>query len=621
MSEERLNAMEFEYKAEMKQLLKIIVNSLYTNQEIFIRELVSNSSDALNKARFRRLTDEEMHQPELDLKIDINVDKEEEIFSIEDTGIGMTKEDLISQIGTVASSGTLEFLKKVKEEQKTLDGSMIGQFGVGFYSVFMVTDKVTIETRHADKNEKAWKWVSSGEDKFTIEESDRKDRGTKIYFKLKDEFKEYYEPENVKQILKKYSNFVDFPLYVNGEKVNVVTAIWHRNKEDIKEEDLNEFYKFITNDHQEPLDHLHLSLEGIPNFKALLFIPQSAPPFLFRDFTETSLQLYSNKIFIQDDCKELLPDYLKFVRGIVDTEDISLNISRETTQHSPVIAKIRRVLTGKILSWLESIAKDDEAKYMKFYKNFGPIFKTGVNTDFENKKRILELLRFESSALKSDEWTSLKDYVSRMNDDQKEIYYVSGEHRDIVERNPNLEFFKNKGIEVLLLTDPTDIFTVPYIMEYDGKNLKSIDKADIDVSKDEESSDSLSEDMSKSLIDVFKETLGDKVEDVKSSKRLVKSPVTLVVGAQGMDPQMEKMMQMLDQNYQTSRKILEVNMSHPIIKNLAKRYIADSADPMLRKSIMQLYDSALLLEGYLKKPSDFVERMNEFMEKATKVEK
>jgi molecular chaperone HtpG len=619
MNDQKHNATEFEYKAEMKQLLKLIVNSLYTNQEIFIRELVSNASDALNKARFRRLTDADMYQPEKELRIDIIVDKDKELFSIEDTGIGMTKEDLISQIGTVASSGTLEFLTKVKEEKKSLDGNLIGQFGVGFYSVFMVTDQVTIETRHADNNDRGWKWESSGEDKFSIEESDKNDRGTSITFKLKDDYKEYYEPERVKSILQKYSNFVDFPVYVNGEKVNIVTALWQRSKEDVKEDELNEFYKFISNDYQEPLDHLHLSIEGVPNFKALLFIPQTAPPMLFRDFNEKNLQLYSSNVFIQDDCKELLPDYLKFIRGVVDTEDLSLNVSRETTQHSPVIAKIRRILTGKILSWLEDIAKSNDDKYMKFYNNFGPLFKSGANSDFENKKRILDLLRFESSALKKDEWTSFKDYVSRMGEEQKEIYYVSGEHRELVERNPNLEFFKKKGIEVLLLTDPTDIFTIPYIFDYDGKQLKSIDKADIDVSKDDESPDSLSEDLSKSLIDVFKETLGDKVEDVKASKRLVESPVTLVVGSQGMDAQMEKMMQMLDQNFTSSKRILEVNMSHPLIKNLAKRNIADSSDPMLRNSVMQLYESALLLEGYLKSPNDFVQRMTTFMQEATKV--
>jgi molecular chaperone HtpG len=619
MNDQKHNAMEFEYKAEMKQLLKLIVNSLYTNQEIFIRELVSNASDALNKARFRRLTDTNMYQPEKELRIDIKVDKDKELFSIEDSGIGMTKNDLISQIGTVASSGTLEFLTKVKEEKKSLDGNLIGQFGVGFYSVFMVTDQVTIETRHADNNDRGWKWESSGEDKFSIEEYDKKDRGTTISFKLKDDYKEYYEPERVKSILQKYSNFVDFPVYVNGEKVNIVTALWQRSKEDVKEDELNEFFKFISNDYQEPLDHLHLSIEGVPNFKALLFIPQTAPPMLFRDFNEKNLQLYSSNVFIQDDCKELLPDYLKFIRGVVDTEDLSLNVSRETTQHSPVIAKIKRILTGKILSWLEDIAKSNDDKYMKFYNNFGPLFKSGANSDFENKKRILDLLRFESSALKKDEWTSFKDYVSRMGEDQKEIYYVSGEHRELVERNPNLEFFKKKGIEVLLLTDPTDIFTIPYIFDYDGKQLKSIDKADIDVSKDDESPDSLSEDLSKSLIDVFKETLGDKVEDVKASKRLVESPVTLVVGSQGMDAQMEKMMQMLDQNFTSSKRILEVNMSHPLIKNLAKRNIADSSDPMLRNSVMQLYESALLLEGYLKSPNDFVQRMNEFMQEATKV--
>jgi molecular chaperone HtpG len=610
---------EFEFKAEMKQLLHIIVHSLYTNKDIFIRELVSNSSDALNKLRFRRLTDSNIIEPEKELKINITLDKDNKIFTIEDTGIGMTKDELIGKIGTVASSGTLEFLKLVKETDKPLDAQLIGQFGVGFYSVFMVTDEITIETRHADLNSKSFRWKSKGEDKFTIEEIDRPERGTKIYFKLNEEAATYIEDWNVKNILQKYSNFVNFPIYVNNEEVNKVTALWHKKKEDIKNEELNEFYKFISNDFQPPLGHLLLSIEGGVNFKALVFIPETAPPMLFRDAFEKSLQLYSKRVFIQDECKELLPDYLRFIRGVVDTEDLPLNVSREVTQSSPVMTKIKNVLTSKVLSLLEEWADKDKGKYEKFYNNFGSLFKTGINSDFTNKNKIVELLRFETSNQPKGELTSFNGYVSRMKPDQKNIYFISGDHRDIIERNPNLEYFRKKEIEVIFLTDPVDIFTIPYLNEYDGKPLQSIEKQEIGITKDEVSKgESIGEDVKKSIISLFKDTLKDKVEDVIESMRLVESAATLVVGKQGFDPQMEKMMQMMDKQYSASKRILEINTSHPLIKNLAKLYIADSNNPILLNCINQLFEGALLIEGQLKSPNDFVRRMTQIMEEATK---
>ncbi len=611
-------AQEFEYKAEMKQLLDIIINSLYKNKEIFVRELVSNSSDALNKVRFMRLTNSDLPDADLDLKIDIKLDKDKQTFTIEDSGSGMTKDDLINRIGTVASSGTLEFLKNMKNAKGEVDAQLIGQFGVGFYSVFMVTDEITIETKHAEPGSQAYKWVSKGKDKFSIEEIEKEKRGTKISFKLKEDYKEFCEDWKIKDILKRYSNFVDFPVYVNGEEVNTVQALWHKKKDEIKKEELNEFYKFVSGDFQEPLGHIHLSIEGTVSFKALVFIPQTAPPMMFTDITEKSLQLYSKKIFIQDDCKELLPDYLKFVKGVVDTEDLPLNVSREVTQSSPVLAKIKNVLTGKILGVLEDWADNDPGKYEKFYKQFSPIFKMGINTDYTNKDKIIELLRFESTAKPAGEWTSLNGYVSRMQPNQKEIYYISGEHRDILERNPNLEYFRKKDIEVLFLTDPVDIFTVPYIGEYDKKQLKSIDKAEIDIEdSEEEKTEKLGKDMAVNLIKVFKDTLGDKVEDVIESKRLVDSPATLVAGKEGMDPHMEKMMRSMDKNYSGSKKILEINMSHPLIKNLSRIYIADAGSKVLKDSIMQLYEGAVLIAGDLKDPAQFVKRMTGLMIKAT----
>ena len=346
----------YKYKAEMKQLLHLIVHSLYTHKEIFLRELISNASDALNKARFRGLTDKNMLSKDQPLQIKISADLDNKKLIIEDTGIGMTEEDLNKRLGTIASSGTRAFLEQMKDTNKPADGNMIGQFGVGFYAVFMVADEVTVETRFADADSKGFRWVSNGEGSFTIQEIDKPERGTRIILSLKEDADEFARDYRVKQIIQKYSNFVDFPIYLEDEQVNTVKALWHKSKSDITDEDLEEFYKFISNDYTAPLGHLHLQLEGRVNFKSLMFIPEKAPPSLFRDAEQKTLHLYANNVFIQEDCKELLPDYLRFVQGVVDTEDLPLNVSREVTQNSPVMAKIKQILTGKILGLLENWA-------------------------------------------------------------------------------------------------------------------------------------------------------------------------------------------------------------------------------------------------------------------------
>lgn len=617
---------QYEYQAELKQLLHLIVHSLYTHPEVFLRELISNASDALNKVRFRLLTDKNVLDKDANQEIRITVDAKEGSFSIEDTGIGMTREDLIERIGTVASSGTMEFLEQLKNSKEKPDLNLIGQFGVGFYSVFMVADEVAIETRHANPDSQGYRWKSDGQGTFTIEEIDKPARGTKISFKFNEASKEYAEEYRLRQIVNKYSNFVDFPILLNGERINRVEALWHKPKGEVKEEELNEFYKFVSNDYQDPLGHLHLSIEGAVNFKALLFIPQTLPPFYFRREDEKSLHLYSRKIFIQDDCKELLPEYLRFMKGVVDTEDLPLNVSREVTQSSPVMAKMRNTLVSKILALLEEWAKNEPAKYEKFHKNFGQAFKLGVNSDFGNREKLIELLRFESTMAEKGSLTSLKNYVSRMGAEQKEIYYLSGESREMLERSPNLEYFRKKEIEVLLLTDPVDVFIVPGIGEYDKKPLKSIEKADIDLKKDEAAQqEALSENLATSLIQVFKETLGDKVEDVIESKRLVDSPATLVIGKEGMDAQMEKMLKMFQsrgegfaKDFPGSKRILEINTAHPLIKNLSRLNLGSAADPLLRQCILQLYEGLLLLNDDLPSPTDFIKRMNEIMAEATK---
>ena len=610
---------EFEYKAEMKQLLHLIVHSLYTHPEVFLRELISNASDALNKVRFQQLTDRNILNPDVPLRINIALDSKEQTFSITDSGIGMTKSDLIDRIGTVASSGTLAFFERLKAENKPFDGNLIGEFGIGFYSVFMVTDKVTIQTRHADPNSIGYQWESTGEGKFTIEEIPLEERGTKIFFKLKDDAKDFSEDFRVKDVIKKYSNFADFPIYVGGEEVNTISALWHKNKNEITQEELSEFYKFISNDYNPPLGYLHLSIEGRVNFKALIFIPDTAPLNYLRVEDLRSLHLYSSRIFIQDDCKELLPEYLHFVSGVVDTEDLPLNVSREVTQSSPVMAKIKDVITGRILSLLEDWTQNEPKKYEKFFRNFGLLFKTGVGSDFANRDRLINLLRFESSKAEKGKFTSLKGYVAGMPEDQTEIYYLSGENRDAVERNPSLEYFRKKDIEVLFFVDAADVFNIPHLHEYDGKPLKSIEKADIEFKPDEESpGDNLSDDDINSLIAFFKDLLGDKVEDVVTSKRLVDSAVTLVVGESGMDRQMERMMKMMGGQFDESKKILEINPMHPLIKNLAQLHRSNSEEAILKSCVLQLYEGALLIDGNMETPTDFVARMTDIMEQATR---
>ncbi|MBP9853973.1 MAG: molecular chaperone HtpG [Candidatus Omnitrophica bacterium] len=607
-----------EYKAEMKQLLQLIIHSLYTHPEVFLRELISNASDAMNKVRYRQLTDENILDKGKDLEIKITIDEKKKTFSIQDTGIGMTHQDLTENIGTVARSGTLEFLKTMKEQKKDV-GDLIGQFGVGFYSAFMVTDEVTIETRHADPDSKGYRWVSSGEGNYTIEEIEKEDRGTTITFTLKKEAEEFSDEYRIKEIIKKYSNFADFPILVGNEKINTVEPLWRKPENEIKDDDSNEFYKFITNDYENPLAHLYLSIEGAgAEFKALLFIPTKAPFELIRVNQHKTVQLYSKKIMIMDDCKELLPEYLQFVRGVVDTSDLPLNVSREVVQASTVMASIKKTLTTKIIQWLQKMSNKDTEKYLTFYKTFGPLFKTGSNSDFANREKLIELLRFESSTKKSGEMTSFKDYVGRMKETQKEIYFLTGENRAQVDSNPNLEYFKKHDIEVLLMLEPVDVFILQGIQEFDKKPLKAIDKGDINLDGESKSEDKEVDHLSKSLINLFKETLSDQVEDVKVSKRLVDSAVTLVTGEDGMDRQMERMMKLMGHEPGPSKRIMEINTEHPVIRNLSRRLLANPSDPFLKKCIVQLFESARLIDGELPSRSDYVKRMMEIMEEATK---
>jgi molecular chaperone HtpG len=613
------NVETFEFRAEMKQLLHLIIHSLYTHEEIFLRELISNSSDALNKIRFRMLTDRNVVDPDAEQRIDITLDKDANTLSLTDTGVGMSREDLMTRIGTVASSGTLDFVKEMKKGDGPVDAQMIGQFGVGFYSAFMVADTITIDTRHADPDGVGLRWKSDGSGSYTIEETDRAERGTTITLALKEDKTDFTQKWRIDQIIKKYSNFVDFPIYVDGEKVNTVEAVWHKSKSDVTDEQLNEFYKFVSNDYEEPLGHLQVNVEGRVSFKSLLFIPKKAPKTLYQDDFQFGVHLYSSKVFIQDDAKNLLPDWARFIKGVVDTEDLPLNVSREVTQNSPVFAKIRQILTGKLLSMLKEWSVEESDRFKTFSKEFGMLFKSGLSSDFENRDEMIELIRFESSAKEAGELVSLEQYVDRMKEGQKDIYYVLAESRKAAEMNPNLEYFAANDLEVLLMVEPVDAFIVPGIPKYKDHDLKSVETADLDIKKKaKKDKNAPSKADTKKIIDRFKTILGDKVEDVKASERLVDSAATLVVGKSGMDSQMERMMKMMDENFEGAKKVLEINVEHPLIKNLIALHTEKDNDSLVESAILQVFEGAQLADGSLLSPREFVRRMTELMVQATK---
>lgn len=613
MEKELLTTQEFEFVAEIQQLLDIIVNSLYTNPEIFVRELISNSSDALHKIRFKKLTEQNVFDPYAELRIDIYVNKDNDVFTIEDTGIGMTKKEVIEQIGKIANSGTKKFLEMLKQNHTNPDISLIGKFGVGFYSVFMVTDFVTLETRSYLPDSAAIRWSSDGKGKYTIEQIDKSTRGTKISFKLKEEFKEFSDPEKIKTIIKKYSNFIEFPIYVNGEKVNTIQAIWHKKKEELNEEEIIEFYKFLTNDTDAPMHYFQINVEGNVSFKSLLFIPSKLPKYFLQDFFDTTIYLYSNKVFIQNNNPEILPDYLKFIRGVLDTEDLPLNISRETIQNNVVISKIKQILTTRILNQLTELAKDNPVMYNKFFSTFGQILKGGITIDSANKDKIIDLLRFKSTKAPKDELITLKEYVLRMIPEQKEIYYALVEKENSIEKNPNFEYFKEHSIEVLLLTDPVDTLIIPYIHEYEGMPLKSIDKTDLTLPFINQVKEEISIEKINKLFDKINSVLGEKIINVQESKRLVESPATLVATAYSLDPQSERILSLLHKDFRKSSKILEINVDHKIIRNLIELLDKSPEDPKIEMVINQIFDSALLLEGELENTKDYVSRLNEIL--------
>ena len=605
-----------QFKAESKRLLDLMIHSIYTNKEIFLRELISNASDALDKRYYLSLTDENQRVDKNELKIRIDLDKENRTITLTDSGIGMTQEELESNLGTIAHSGSLEFKQKL--EEGTSDVDIIGQFGVGFYSAFMVAQRIIVETRSA-QSEQAYSWISNGEDGYTIAPIMKEDVGTKIILELKEESEddkvdEYLDEYTIKNLIRKYSDYVRWPIEMEVETtktvegkdepetvkeiqtLNSMVPLWKRNKSEIKEEEYNEFYKNKFMDWENPAKVMHYSVEGTTSYNALLFIPAKTPYNFYSADYEPGLQLYCKGVFIMDKAKDLVPDYFRFVRGLVDSDDLNLNISREILQQDRQMKTLAKSIEKKIKNTLEDMLKNDREKYEEFFKNFGLSLKFGVYQDYGmHKDQLQDLLLFKSTH--NDEYTTLDEYVSRMKEGQDQIYFASGESIELIKKLPQMEKLQDKGYEVLYFTDDVDEFAANIMMEYKEKKFKSINQGDLDLDDEEEKKAKEEKTQeNKSMLDKMKDALGDKVKEVRLSSRLKSHPVCLV-SDEGLSMEMEKVLnQMPNQNEVKAGKILEINPDHEIFTTLQKIY--DKHPELMDEYTDLLYTQAMLIEGY-----------------------
>lgn len=637
-----------QFRAEVRKVLHILTNSLYTNREIFLRELISNASDALDKLRFRINRGESPREPDLPLEIRISIDKDAKTLTIADTGLGMTAEELADNLGTIAKSGSEEFLAGLAAESGTRkeksngkgDGeaedatadaaNIIGRFGVGFYSVFMVADKVEVTSRPAfEKDAQAHVWISDGLGSYSVALSDAEEpkRGTVVKAHLKDDAVEFLEKFRVESAIRKHSAFVPFPVFVDGERINTQPALWREPKSSVTKERYDNFYKALTYDAKDPLDVQHISVDAPVQFNALLYIPDSSQDFFGADRDFWGLDLYARRVLIQHRNKELIPEYLAFLKGVVDTEDLPLNISRETLQENVLLRKINQVIVKQTLGHLEKIARDDVEKYNRFWRLHGKIFKLGYH-DFPNRERVSALLRFNSSALADAEaLTSLDEYMSRAPEGQKTFWYVAAPNREAARLNPHMELFRKKGIEVLYLFEPVDEFVMEGLGKYKEWDFKSAESAADDAltsfadkeAPEKETAAPLSEEDNVSfdkLLARMKEILGDKVKDVRVSHRLADSPAVLVSADGGMSSSMEKLLKVMQKDDSLPVKILEVNRDHPLLRNMLRMFKADGRDKTLSEMTQGLFDTSLLLDGYLKDPQALAARTNELLAEA-----
>lgn len=618
-----------EYRTEVRQLLDILAHSLYTEREIFLRELISNSSDALNRIQFEMLTNADVVDHDVELAVTLRFDKEAKTLTISDTGIGMNREELVQNLGTIAHSGARHFLQGAKEKGASLD-EVIGQFGVGFYSVFMVAQEVTVTSRSYRPEDQAWAWRSTGESAYELLPADKSSRGTEIFIKLKEDADEFASGWRLEQIVKKHSDYVSFPIYLveeeekDGESeekrrvLNRRTALWRQSAQGVEAEQYNEFYKQLTFDFEDPLLHIHLATDAPVNLRSLLFIPSRRDRGMMSSRTDYGLRLYSRKILIQNHNKELLPDYFRFVEGVVDSEDLPLNVSREMVQSNPNVRQIRRALSNRIIRELKSLAESDKEKYSRFWQEFGIFIKEGVASDPTGQESLLPLLRFHSSKGGPDEWVTLAQYVERMKLEQEEIYYVLGEDVKSVARSPHLDYFRANDIEVLYLVDPIDGYMTSMLREFEGKNLQNVDDAGLKLPEKEEAekADALAQPDFDALVGRVKTVLGERVSDVRESKQLVNNPCRLVSPENEFDRDLQRIRRLMEQDFQTPVKILELNRSHPLVRNLGGLVQNDRENRLIDATIEQLFANALLVEGIHPNPAEMVERIQMLMEAA-----
>ncbi len=615
-----------EFQTEVNQLLHLMIHSLYSNKEIFVRELISNASDACDKLRFEAISDDSLYEGDSELRIEVEYDEENNTVTIRDNGIGMNSDEVVANIGTIAKSGTKEFLSKLSGDAAK-DSNLIGQFGVGFYSSFIVADKVTLSSRRAgDKKSEGVVWESTGEDGFTLEKVNKETHGTEIVLHLKDDEKEFSNSYRLRNIISTYSDHIPLPVKMKKmdeegklsdewEVVNKANALWTEPKSNVKEEDYQEFYKHIAHDWENPLAWSHNHVEGKLEYKSLLYIPSKAPFDLWEPEQKNGIKLYVQRVFILDDTKNLMPNYMRFVRGVIDSNDLPLNVSREILQSNKVVTSMRSASVKKMLGLLEKMAKNEAEKYQTFWNEFGNVLKEGPGEDMANKEQIAKLLRFSSTESDSEEQAvTLEDYISRMKDEQEEIFYITAETFAAAKNSPHLEVFRKKGIEVLLLSDRVDEWLVNGLQEFDGKKLQSVAKGELDLSKfDSEEDKKEQEEIVKKaggVVKHLKEVLGEKVEDVRVSHRLTSSPSCIVLNDQDMALYMQNLMKQAGHDMPSNKPVLEINPTHPLIERME----AETDDEQFADWADILFDQALLAEGaQLEDPAGFVSKLNKLM--------
>jgi molecular chaperone HtpG len=637
MSEER-----FQFKAEIQQLLNILVHSLYTEREIFLRELISNAADALNRLQFEMLTEREVLDPTAELAIRLSVDEEAKTLTVADSGIGMTREEAIENLGTIAQSGAAAFLKRLEEaraqqQEGTQQGAsqeapapleMIGQFGVGFYSAFMVARRVRVVSRSYLPDAEAVEWVSDGSATFQVHPADKADRGTEVIVELNEDAAEFANDWRLEQIVKRHSDFVAYPIHVGDRVVNRQKPLWRQRPSEVEAKEYQDFYRHLTMAVEEPLLTSHLVTDVPVDIRSILYVPGRRQPGPLDLRADYGLRLYARGVLIQADNKDLLPNYLRFVEGVVESEDLPLNVSRETVQRNPAARRIQRALVGRLMRELGDLAEKDAQKYRRFWDEFGIYLKEGVATDLAAKDELLPYLRFHSSRAEDDGLVSLAEYAGRMVDGQLAIYYLLGEDLESIARSPHLDYFRANDVEVLYLVDPIDAFVVMALTEYEGKPLKNIDDASLElppekaageegVEQEPEEGTTIPDEQFGKLVGRLMTTLGARVTQVRESKVLRNHPCRLVTPEDAPGREMQRVYRLMNQEYEVPAKIFEINRRHPLIRNMARMAAASHRDALLDQAIEQLYENQLLIEGLHPNPAAMVARIQTLMEAAT----